>query len=123
MNTSEKEEVGLFAYGTLRQRDVQLALFGRPLDGHADVLVEYKLAPLQITRPDVIATSGSALHTIAFRTGNRLDKVPGTLFTLTKAELAAADAYEVADCKRVVVRLESGADAFVYVRAEQRTIG
>ena len=107
----------LFSYGTLRQREVQLAIFGRALDGRADVLPGYAVSPLQITDPGVIATSGTARHTIVRETGDPLDEVPGMLFRITRAELAAADAYEVADVKRVTVRLGSGIDAFVYVDA------
>ena len=91
----------LFAYGTLQQSDVQLALFGRTLDGRADVLPGYAISPLVITDPDVIATSGSALHTVARETGDPLDEIPGTALSVTEAELAAADAYEVADVRRV----------------------
>jgi len=116
-NQSHAAEVWLFAYGTLRQREVQVALFGRTLDGQADILPGYALLPLQITDPGVIATSGTAHHTVARETGNPLNQVPGTLFRITQAELAAADAYEVTDCKRVTVRLESKIDAFVYVDA------
>jgi hypothetical protein len=43
--------------------------------------------------------------------------VPGTLFLITEAELAAADAYEVSDYKRIEVSLRSGRRAWVYVRA------
>jgi gamma-glutamylcyclotransferase (GGCT)/AIG2-like uncharacterized protein YtfP len=107
----------LFSYGTLRRPGVQLALFSRTLEGQADVLPGYALSPLRITDPAVIATSGTAHHTIARQTGDPLDQVPGTVFRITQAELAAADAYEVADCKRVTVRLASGIDAFVYVDA------
>ncbi len=57
-------EVWLFSYGTLRQLNVQLAIFGRALDGRADVLPGYSFSPLQITDPGVIATSGTAHHTI-----------------------------------------------------------
>jgi hypothetical protein len=117
MNRVDGAEVWLFSYGTLRQRDVQQALFGRALDGRADVLPGYAVTPLQITDPDVIATSGSALHTIARESGDPRDEVPGTVFRITLAELAAADAYEVAECTRVKVRLGSGIDAFVYVSA------
>jgi hypothetical protein len=110
-------EVWLFSYGTLRQREVQLAIFGRALDGRADVLPGYAVSPLRITDPGVIATSGTAHHTIARETGDPRDEVPGVVFRITLAELAGADAYEVADCKRVTVRLGSGVDAFVYVNA------
>lgn len=117
MNAGDGAEVWLFSYGTLRQTDVQLALFGRALDGRDDVLPGYAVSPLQITDPSVIATSGSSLHTIARETGDPLDRVPGTAFRITAAELAAADAYEVSDCTRVTARLGSGIAAFVYVSA------
>jgi hypothetical protein len=45
------------------------------------------------------------------------DEVAGTVFQLTPAELTAADAYEVSDYARVSVRLKSGLEAWVYVRA------
>ena len=116
-NRGDDAGVWLFSYGTLRQRDVQLALFGRALEGRADALPGHALSPLPITDPAVIATSGSATHTIAHETGDPRDRIPGVVFRITRAELAAADAYEVSDCKRVTVRLESGLDAFVYVDA------
>jgi hypothetical protein len=118
VNAGDGPAVWLFSYGTLRQTEVQVALFGRALDGQDDVLPGYSVSPLQITDPSVIATSGSALHTIARATGDPLDRVPGTAFRISEAELAAADAYEVADCARVTVLLGSGIAAFVYVSAE-----
>jgi hypothetical protein len=45
-NPLDADEVWLFAYGTLRQREVQLAIFGRRLAGRADVLPGYALSPL-----------------------------------------------------------------------------
>jgi gamma-glutamylcyclotransferase (GGCT)/AIG2-like uncharacterized protein YtfP len=110
-------DVQLFSYGTLRLREVQVALFGRVLDGQADVLPGYAVVPLEITDPDVIAKSGSAQHTMVRETGNPRDEVPGTVFTITESELAAADAYEVADVRRVGARLKSGIQAYVYVAA------
>lgn len=119
MSLVDEGEVWLFSYGTLRQRNVQLAIFGRALEGRADVLPEYRSSPLIITDPDVIATSGTAHHTIVHATGDALDEVAGIVFKITPAELAAADAYEVADSKRVSVRLGSGIDAFVYIDARE----
>lgn len=106
----------LFSYGTLRQREVQVSLFGRALEGRADAMAGYRLSPLLITDPGVIATSGTANHTVARETGNPADEIQGTAFSVTDADLAAADAYEV-DCKRITVRLKSGIDAFIYVLA------
>ena len=60
VGVSDEGDVYLFAYGTLRQPEVQLAVFGRKLDGQADTLSGYKLFPLHITDLDVIATRGTA---------------------------------------------------------------
>jgi hypothetical protein len=108
----------LFSYGTLRQANVQLATFGRRLEGHPDALPGYALAPLAIEDPDVVATSGLAVHSMARPTGDPAHLIPGVVFSLTPAELAAADRYEVDAMKRILVRLVSGAEAFVYVSAE-----
>ena len=108
-------EVALFSYGTLRQREVQLAIFGRLLEGRRDALAGYRLAPLAITDPDVVRLSGKAVHEIARRTGDPADRIEGVVFTLTRAELEAADAYEVDVYARIEADLVSGARAFVYV--------
>jgi len=43
--------------------------------------------------------------------------VDGIVFTITEAELVAADAYEVDDYRRISVPLRSGPYAWVYVFA------
>ncbi len=111
------DDVWLFSYGTLQQEDVQLATFGRLLEGRADALPGYATVPLEITDPDVIATSGKKFHTMARPSCNPADEVSGVVFRITPAELAAADTYEVSDYKRIAVRLKSGMEAFVYVGA------
>lgn len=108
-------ETLLFSYGTLRQREVQLANYGRELAGEPDVLPGYRLTPLQITDQQVIALSGKAVHMIARETGDPADCVEGVLFALTEEELAATDRYEVDAYSRVEVRLASGRMAWVYV--------
>jgi gamma-glutamylcyclotransferase (GGCT)/AIG2-like uncharacterized protein YtfP len=112
---SDAADVRLFSYGTLRQAQVQMASFGRLLEGREDVLPGYRLAQLEITDPEVLAKSEARHHPIAELSAG--DEVAGTVFEITEAELAAADAYEVSDYARVAVRLKSGLDAFVYVRA------
>jgi gamma-glutamylcyclotransferase (GGCT)/AIG2-like uncharacterized protein YtfP len=107
----------LFSYGTLRQAEVQMASFGRRLAGQPDALPGYASVMLEITDPDVVATSGLKFHPIVVETGNPADEVAGTLFSITEAELAAADAYEVSDYKRIEVVLKSGKSAWVYVKA------
>ena len=105
----------LFSYGTLQQREVQLATYGRVLNGTQDMLAGHVLAPLAISDDQVIKISGKAVHTIARATGNPHDRVPGILFELSEAELVATDAYEVDAYARVEAQLESGRTAWVYV--------
>jgi gamma-glutamylcyclotransferase (GGCT)/AIG2-like uncharacterized protein YtfP len=107
----------LFSYGTLQQREVQLANYGRELDGHSDTLAGYRLEQISIDDPQVVRLSGKSVHVIARQTGNADDQVAGTLFDLTDAELRATDDYEVAAYSRIEVRLESGRSAWVYVAA------
>jgi gamma-glutamylcyclotransferase (GGCT)/AIG2-like uncharacterized protein YtfP len=107
----------LFAYGTLRQLEVQRATFGRDLDGRPDAIVGYDLEYVTITDPHGIATSGSDRHPILKPTDRPAAAVEGTVFAISEAGLAAADEYEVDDYVRVAVPLRSGRTAWVYVFA------
>ena len=113
--SSTDKPVLLFSYGTLQDKAVQLAHFGRELAGSADALCGYTQTLVAITDPMVVASSGKTHHPIVRPTGNPDDEVPGTLFEITAKELAAADAYEVSDYQRVAVVLKSGTSAWVYV--------
>ena len=104
MTNSTATPVLLFSYGTLQDKAVQLSNFGRELAGNADRMLGYGQSWVEISDPQVLATSG-----------NPEDSVSGMVFQITAEELAAADAYEVSDYKRVSVRLASGLDAWVYV--------
>jgi hypothetical protein len=111
----------LFSYGTLQDEAVQLASFGRRLVGAPDALPGYRQTLVEITDPDVLAASGARFHPIIEPSfDDPADQVAGTVFQVTPAELTAADAYEVSDYTRVSVRLMSGLEAWVYVRAMQR---
>ena len=112
---TDARPVRLFAYGTLQQREVQLTTYGRALEGTADALRGYRLEPLAITDPEVVRLSGKAVHHIARESGDPSDRIPGIVFRLTEAELAATDAYEVDAYARVEVELASGVRAFAYV--------
>ncbi len=110
--------ISLFSYGTLRQANVQLATFGRRLEGRPDRLAGFALSPMTITDPHVIAASGADIHTIARPSGDPEDRVEGLVFSLTPAEIDSADRYEAGPIERIRVRLESGTEAFVYVAAD-----
>ena len=111
------DTIFLFSYGTLQYPDVQKSSFGRLLDGADDAMPGFHKEMVEITDPDVLAKSGERFHPIVMPSGNPADEVTGKVFRITPAELAAADAYEVSDYKRIEVPLKSGILAWVYVKA------
>lgn len=118
MTTShDKFSERLFSYGTLQLEQVQLATFGRKLDGHPDDMPGYSLSMLKIEDAAVVATSGKTHHPVVAYTGNAADKVAGAVFAITPEELQHADDYEVAAYRRDRVLLASGVHAWVYVDA------
>jgi len=118
VTTAPAPTVHLFSYGTLRQPEVQTAVFGRTLEGRVDVLVGFSVHTLTITDPEVVALSGKSEHRVLRRTGDPADRVEGVIFVITGAELAAADDYEVDDYARVATVSAGGVETFVYVLAK-----
>jgi hypothetical protein len=114
-----KPEVALFSYGTLQLREVQLANYGRELDGSHDALVGFKLITLPDRDPDAVRISGAKTHFVVRRTGDPADRVPGTVYLLTAEELARTDRYEGSDYGRAELLLESGRRALVYVEPDE----
>ncbi|PXV56019.1 Gamma-glutamyl cyclotransferase, AIG2-like [Dyella jiangningensis] len=114
---SDEPSVLLFSYGTLQLERVQLESFGRLLDGEDDAMQGYRQLLVEITDPDVLRKSGQKFHPIVVPSDDAHDEVAGKVFRITPDELAAADGYEVADYKRVAVRLRSGRQAWAYVQA------
>jgi hypothetical protein len=110
------KEQYLFAYGTLQTEAVQLATFGRRLDGTKDALVGYRLRIIQIEDQDFVAASGTADHRNLEFTGDPADSVEGTVFHVTQSELEQADAYEPSGYKRVLAQSRSGHDVWVYLQ-------
>lgn len=113
---TEPLDILLFSYGTLQLTSVQLSSFGRLLDGDDDAMTGYRTDMVEITDPDVPRQSGQRFHPLVASSRDD-DEVPGKVFRITARELAAADAYEVSDYKRIEVSLKSGRRAFVYVKA------
>jgi len=114
-----RADVPLFSYGTLQLREVQLANYGRELEGSPDALLGYRLEVVPDRDPDAVRISGTKTHFVVRATGNPADRVPGTLFLLTEEELASTDRYEGSDYGRAELTLESGRRALVYVEAGQ----
>lgn len=108
----------LFTYGTLRDPAIQLRVFGRTLSGTADQLLGFAQTSFEVQDPAFTAIYG-ARHTIVQHTGRDTDRTPGTVFDLTDAELAMADAYEPAGYRRVPVRFASGREGWVYTEVDR----
>ncbi len=99
----------LFSYGSLRETRVQLATFGRVLDGYEDSLPGFELRTVQ---------HGERRLANVVRGKDMRCRVAGMVFGITEAELAAADEYERPDAyTRIPVQLSSGIEAWVFVEA------
>ena len=105
----------LFSYGTLRQPEVQRAVFGREISGTPDALTGFVLATVEIDDPDVVEVSGKAVHSILLPGAG--PAIAGVALDILPEDLAPADAYETAAYARVVVTLASGRAAYAYVAA------
>lgn len=105
----------LFSYGTLRLPKVQRETFGRKLSGVPDALEGWREEEVEITEPEVLRRSGRTHHPVLVPGDG--PAIGGTVFEITDAELARADAYEVDDYARVELALRSGRRAYVYVSA------
>ncbi len=105
----------LFSYGTLQQPEVQSSTFGRLLRGEPDHLVGFVVDKVAITDPDVVALSGSAEHPILRRSSDPNARVAGTALEVRLDDLERADSYEVDDYERILVTLQSGRRAYVYI--------
>jgi hypothetical protein len=116
---AEPSIINLFSYGTLRYEKVQLATFGRLLEGRDDAMPGYRLEMQEIIDPDVIQSSGERFHPLARRSDNPADVIEGRVFDITSEEIIAADRYEVAEYTRIQVTLRSGLIACVYVSASE----
>lgn len=107
----------LFSYGTLQRADVQRDIFGGVTPGEPDAVVGHRLGEIVISDPHVIDISGKAVHPVLITDETPGVVVTGTVFTLTDAQLAAADDYEVDAYRRQRMPLRSGREAWVYVLA------
>ena len=96
---------------------MQRSLFGRALVGHKDALLGYEQSIAPVADPDFARTSGKTHHAILRPARGDAAKVEGTALEVTDAELEHADSYEPVEYKRVVARLASGGQTWVYVDA------
>ncbi len=100
----------LFAYGTLKDKDIQENIFGRILNGTADRLIGYVIDYIEIEEE-----YGLEKYPIITRTENPQDIVSGLIYDITEDDINLADTYEGIHYKRIQVTLESGENAWVYI--------
>ena len=102
----------LFSYGTLQREAIQLATFGRTLQGRPDILVGYSSSFVPISDRQVVANTGETHYRNILFTGDTADLIEETVFDVTDDELLSADAYEADEnYERVTVVLKSGTKA------------
>ena len=103
----------LFSYGTLKNPEVQVELFGRELRSFKDVLTGYRVQEIEIRDEDFLSTGSQSLQKIAIPSVEE-DTIEGLVLEMSRDELLKADAYEPDDYHRVKVNLASGKQAWLY---------
>ncbi|WP_420401812.1 gamma-glutamylcyclotransferase family protein [Flagellimonas sp.] len=96
----------LFTYGTLQDLQVQQYIFGRILTGKSDFLPGFKK----------MENAVYDRYPLVIQSGNPKDTVQGMVYEVTSLDLAKSDIYETSAYKREKVMLESGIEAWLYVK-------
>lgn len=99
----------IFAYGTLKNKDVQENIFGRILKGTPEIIVGYVLKEIHIEEE-----FGLTQYPIIMETQNPEDHINGMVYELTFEEVMKADTYEGLHYKRIQVKLQSDEMAWAY---------
>lgn len=108
----------LFTYGTLQKEEVQLALFGRILQGTGDTLAGYRVVTIEIKDESFLSKGEQKYQKTAIISKNINDSIKGTALEVTEEELFLADKYEPNNYLRIKVALESGKEAWIYIAVE-----
>lgn len=103
----------LFAYGSLKEKDVQELIFGRVLKGIPDKLIGYALKKINIEEE-----FGMTAYPIITATLNPKDTIDGILYQVSLKELQLSDTYEGLHYKRIQVELHSNEVVWAYTASE-----
>jgi gamma-glutamylcyclotransferase (GGCT)/AIG2-like uncharacterized protein YtfP len=103
----------LFAYGTLKNKDVQEKIFGRVLKGQPETLKGYTIKEIQIEEE-----YGLEPYPIIVQTKNQENTIDGILYELSMEDIQKADIYEGKYYQRIQVQLQSNQLAWVYSAAK-----
>lgn len=99
----------LFAYGNLREEDIQETVFGRILQGVPETLVGYVVNEIKIEEE-----YGIESYPIIMATQNQEDTISGMVYDVSFQELQLADRYEGKHYKRIKVQLKSDQAAWAF---------
>jgi gamma-glutamylcyclotransferase (GGCT)/AIG2-like uncharacterized protein YtfP len=99
----------LFAYGTLREKDIQENIFGRSLTGIPETLLGYSVYTIKIEEEFGVET-----YPIITPTNDTADKIEGIVYELTEKDLELADTYEGKYYRRIEVQLQSKEKVWVF---------
>lgn len=106
----------LFVYGELRDRALQLDVFGRVPETRPALLRGYAVEQVRLPHPLGDGTHLSLLPHLR-ATGGALDRVVGAVLVLSAAELEAIDELAAPAYRRVRVDLVAAAPGWAFVRA------
>jgi gamma-glutamylcyclotransferase (GGCT)/AIG2-like uncharacterized protein YtfP len=99
----------LFAYGNLREEDIQETVFGRLLTGIPETLMGYAVKQIKIEEE-----YGIESYPIIEATQNTQDTISGMVYDVSVEELQLADRYEGKHYKRIQVQLKSNQAAWAF---------
>jgi len=104
----------LFSYGTLRNEEIQLAIFGRVVSTTLDALPDYVLRTVSLTNWKAAGISGGEMQKTVEPCPGGL--IVGMVLEVSEEELRLCDDYEPVDYERIKVPLRSGKNAWLYFR-------
>ena len=99
----------LFAYGSLREEEVQKTVFGRILKGVPEKLSGYAVKQIEIEEEFGIET-----YPIIVPSEDNEDAIHGIVYELTLEELQLSDTYEGNSYTRIEVPLQSKQMVWAY---------
>lgn len=99
----------LFAYGSLREEEVQKTVFGRILKGVPEKLLRYVVREIQIEEE-----FGIESYPIITPTEDIADSIDGIVYEITYEELQLSDTYEGNSYTRIKVSLQSNQTVWAY---------
>ncbi len=95
----------LFVYGTLLNQRAQTEVIGRVVPGKPDTLHDYMV---------VLCDTSEGKYPVAIE--NSESYIPGQVIEVTLEELDQIDSYETGDYRRERLPLQSGLEAWVYLK-------